>query len=459
MSKMTNWMSKVTSLNLKQFNCKFCDVRVEETHKTAVLFQDGELLTANEKPTLGYFIRVFNRGKWFYQSATDFDRLPQYIYDLVKLSESIPEEKNSYVPPKNNGNHLLLKYDRIAFHQISLDKKVELVRSYLPLVSQIEFLKESRVAYTDMYKMKYYKNSSGTSFAYDFNQASLVFGGTLKKEDALFNDKFMQYSSNLIGLKGLDEKIVKYFNEAKDFLDAKTIEPGKYRVVLSPEMVGVFTHESFGHKSEADFMLGDPEATKEWQMGKKVGATNLSIVDCGSHFNTSGYCPIDDEGTLAKKNYLIKNGLLTGRLHTTITAQDLGEEPTGNCRAMNFEFEPIVRMTSTYIEPGTDSLEEVFKKAGDGALYFDGVKHGSGGSTFTIAPGRAYRIKDGKLAEPVRVSVISGSVFETLNNIEAISNDFDLKSSAFGGCGKMEQFPLPVADGGPSILVNGMQVS
>lgn len=125
---------------------------------------------------------------------------------------------------------------------------------------------------------------------------------------------------------------------------------------------------------------------------------------------------------------------------------------------MNFEFEPIVRMTSTYIEGGNVSFNELLKRA-EGGIYFYNFKHGSGGSTFTIAPNRAYRIKDGKIAEPVRVSVLSGSVFETLKMIEACGDDFHLESSAFGGCGKMEQSPLPVADGGPSILVSGMQVS
>lgn len=205
-------------------------------------------------------------------------------------------------------------------------------------------------------------------------------------------------------------------------------------------------------------MMGDPEAVKAWQLGSMVGAPCLTIIDYGGQENTSGYCPIDDEGTPARKNYLIKNGVLTGRLHSTHTANVLGESPTSNARAMNFEYEPIVRMTSTYIENGNMTFDELLKRA-EGGLYFYNFKHGSGGSTFTIAPLRAYFIRNGKLAEPVRVSVISGSVFETLKNIEACGDDFHLESSCFGGCGKMEQWPLPVADGGPSILVNEMQVS
>src|SRR5690606_38569275 len=167
--------------------------------------------------------------------------------------------------------------------------------------------------------------------------------------------------------------------------------------------------------------------------------------------------PIDDEGNRKQKTYLIKDGKLAGRLHSASTALALGETNTGNGRAMNFEFGPIVRMTNTYIEPGTNSLEQIISDVKKG-VYIKDFKHGMGMSTFTIAPGKAYMIENGKITKPVKVSVISGSVFETLMNIKAVANDFEVKSSAFGGCGKFEQWPLPVADGGPSILVDGMQV-
>ncbi|MNT50908.1 protease TldD [compost metagenome] len=136
----------------------------------------------------------------------------------------------------------------------------------------------------------------------------------------------------------------------------------------------------------------------------------------------------------------------------------MDETPTGNGRAITFEFEPIVRMTSTYIENGTDSLAELYKMA-EGGIFIDSYRYGTGSSLFSIAPKRAFRVRDGKLAEPVRVNVISGNVFETLLNIEAIANDYHLLHSALGGCGKMQQMPLPVSDGGPTILVKDMQVS
>ena len=78
-------------------------------------------------------------------------------------------------------------------------------------------------------------------------------------------------------------------------------------------------------------------------------------------------------------------------------------------------------------------------------------------STFTIAPARAYRIRGGKPAEPVLVSVISGNVMQTLHQIDGATAETELHSLFTGGCGKMEQWPLRVAFGGPYLRVRGLK--
>ncbi|MBC7428347.1 MAG: TldD/PmbA family protein [Bacteriovorax sp.] len=445
-------------LDLKKFPCHFVDVRIERTQTTGFSFQNGELVGATERPVLGAFIRIHHHGAWYYCSTTAVTNLSFEIEKLIDQANNGKKSSNTYDVPENNGIHHLINKASKAFSNISLETKVKMGEGYLPLIQKILNLQDSSVRYTDLYKEKFYKSSVGTEFSYDFNQAGFAFSATLKKDGDLFADSFRKYATDFSEFAGMEKDILAYWTEAQRFLGAETVTPGKYKVVLSPEITGVFTHESFGHKSEADFMMGDPEATKEWKLGSTIASSCLSIVDTGVHENTSGYCPIDDEGTLAQKNYLIKDGVLSGRLHSTHTSNVLEEKPTGNARAMNFEFEPIVRMTSTYIEGGKTPFKELLKQA-EGGVYFYNFKHGSGGSTFTIAPTRAYRIKNGELAEPVKVAVLSGSVFETLRLIEACGDDFELHNSAFGGCGKMEQSPLPVADGGPSILINGMQIS
>lgn len=234
------------------------------------------------------------------------------------------------------------------------------------------------------------------------------------------------------------------------------MRPGIYPVLLSPEATGIFTHESFGHKSESDFMVGDEAMKAEWALGKTVGRDLLNIVDDGTVSGT-GYTPYDDEGTEGRKNHIITNGKLTGRLHSASTAAALEEGLTGNARAVNFEFEPIVRMTTTYIERGDQPLKDILAGIEDG-IYVEAVRHGSGMSTFTMAPERSYRIENGKITKPVRVSVVTGNVFDTLAEVDALSEEFELLSFVGGGCGKMEQFPLPVGFGGPYTRVRKLNV-
>ena len=165
----------------------------------------------------------------------------------------------------------------------------------------------------------------------------------------------------------------------------------------------------------------------------------------------------DSEGTPTQKTYLIKNGILASRLHSRETAAKMGERPTGNARALGYTNEPIVRMSNTFMEPRDWTLERMLEDTPDG-IY---CKEALGGQTnmemFTFSPAEAFRIRNGKLAERLRDVVLTGNVFETLMNIDAIGNDFKLHGG-LGGCGKAGQFPLRVSDGGPHIRIRNIVV-
>ncbi len=453
MSYLNKLVSELSSLKL---NVDYWDVRVEDTFETNLLLTDGEVVSCTANPSVGAFIRVRKNSFWFYESTTEIKDLKSIIERLARL-ETKNQGTDSFSaevqPP-----HIAMNSTETKFSAVPLEKKLELAKLYDAVLAKVEKIASRTIRYKDVYKTKSYLNSVGTRFEFDFNQGGFICAFTLKDQKALFDDFMRIYGTDFSELVGREADLQKFAVEAQKFLNAKAIIPGKYKVVLDPEVAGVFTHESFGHKSEADFMLGNSEALEEWKLGKQIGSNCLTIVDRGSHVGTSGYCPIDDDGTPAQKNYLIRNGVLESRLHSRETAFQLGEKPTGNSRAMSFEFEPIVRMTSTYIEPGIEPFTEILARS-EGALYVEGVKHGSGLSTFTIAPTRGYLIGKNGALEPVRLTVISESVFETLKNIEAVSKEFMLQSGAIGGCGKMEQWPLPVASGGPYVVVSEMQVS
>lgn len=436
-------------------NADFWDIRIEDLTETTIIIANEEVTTCNTSKSKGAFLRVRKGGVWNYKSTTNLSNLSG---DLVALASEIKETgKTDFIKPEKNIFSEKVNENNL-FTKINLDHKLSLLSTYTNHVKKSSEVVNVHSRYKDTLKTKTYFNSIGTKYEFDFNQGGFAITFNLRRGDKLFEDAAKFYGTTFDDLKGKETELTHAIEQAREFLDAPVLSSGKYRVLLDPEVAGIFTHESFGHKSEADFMIGNVDALDEWSLGKSIASKCLSIVDTGAIKNSSGYCPIDDEGNFARKNYLIKNGILTGRLHTCETASQLDEMPTANARALGFEWEPIVRMTSTYIEPGKESLEELTKRAGE-HLRIEGVKHGSGLSTFTIAPRRAYRVDSQGRSSPVRVAVVSGSVFDTLKKIEGVSSEFKLTSTSLGGCGKNEQWPLPVSTGGPFVLVSEMQVS
>ena len=435
----------------------YSDVRIEDRFSTLISLSDGEISQCRELREKKAFIRVYDGKRWYYASTDDADRVQDMLEELAQYACRNPEIYDSPVVKKLQVNEdRIIRFDKNSVRDVPLGEKTGFLLNTASGVRS-EFLKAVQATYADRYSFYEFYSSKGANIIYDFQTCGIgvkVFFAKDKENTENY------YTLNLTDFTELKEKTDtrEFVKESEDvLLHAKKLEkPGSYPVILSPVVTGVFAHESFGHKSEADFMLGDETLAKEWQIGKKVGSEKLSIVDSGL-IDGAGYVPYDDEGSRATRTYLIKNGILKGRLHSAETAAYLGEELTGNARATDCGFEPIVRMTSTFVEKGSDKKEDLFAGIKHG-YYIKNYKHGSGMSTFTIAPMVAYEIEDGKITCPVKIAVITGNVFETLSLIDGVSDCEEISSSPTGGCGKMEQFPLNVAMGGPYIRVSAMNV-
>ena len=435
----------------------YTDVRIEEVFDTKIIFKKGILQEQKVRRNIGAFIRLFDGSRWYYSATTDIAHIQEQVNTLAEMGTPNPEILEHPIVKRFEVNReTIMNYSERSVEDIPVMEKQACLAAYLELLND-ETIVHHTAVYVDNRTVKTIFTSKGTEVKFDKQTCGIRFNLELAYED-----KKDQSSVSKAGIFFEDIKDVKDY--VKDQLDktiyfvkhAEPVVPGEYVVLMSPLTTGVFTHESFGHKSESDFMVGDPSMKEEWALGKKVGADLLTIIDDG-HVIGNGYMPFDDEGNRADKTYIVTEGALTGRLHSTATSSVLEEGITGNARAVSFEFEPIVRMTTTYIEKGTRPLEEIVSEIEKG-IYIETIKHGSGMSTFTIAPNRAYKIENGKITTPVKVAVVTGNVFETLGEVDAVSSEFELLSFVGGGCGKMEQYPLPVGFGGPYTRVKRMNV-
>ncbi|MCX7772149.1 MAG: TldD/PmbA family protein [Clostridia bacterium] len=436
----------------------YIDVRTEEVYETNISYTLGNLDESKVRKYKAAFIRVFDGTLWYYSATSDLDHIQEEIDKLCQAGKPNADILNHPIVKAFEVNRdECLQFSSQSVSDVNKEKKENLLKSFFPVLSEYPAIKMWKSVYIDAKKIINIVTSKGADVTFDMQRAGFSIQMSFSEGEKRLAERYSKVMNTFEALPDDTDALKAFIAKCQDFMNhAKPVSPGKFTVILSPEAAGVFAHESFGHKSESDFMVGDETMKREWALGKKVGSDILSIVDSGLE-SGSGYTPYDDEGTKAKKTYLIKDGILTGRLHSASTAALLEEGVTGNARAMNFEYEPIVRMTTTYILPGEKTLEQLISEVEDGFLV-ETIKHGSGLSTFTIAPSLSYRIQNGKVTEPVNISVISGTVFDTLSEIDGVSDKLELLSFVTGGCGKMEQYPLPVGFGGPYVRVKNMTV-
>lgn len=235
---------------------------------------------------------------------------------------------------------------------------------------------------------------------------------------------------------------------AVDLLRAGYPEGGRMRVLLSPALVGLLTHEAVGHTVEADFVQAGSCAAGK--LGQRVASELVTLCDSGRsefHAGAGGTLVVDDEGVPTQNTVVIRDGILVSYLHDRESAAKFDVAPTGNARAWEYDDSPLIRMRNTYIAPGTKSLEEMIDGIDEGYLL-DGASNGQADANgeFMFGTLEAYRIHKGKQGPLLRGVNISGQAFDVLRSVDQVGADFRWDLGA-GHCGKGQ--PAKVDAGGP----------
>jgi len=439
----------------------YADVRLERNVEHLIRFCDGELDDVQAKVETGALIRVLKDGQWLLASTTALGEIDDVIANLASSSVLPPADRDVGVELLEIHQDQCWVFDDERIDHQPMTAKLDFLKRLIPSMDRPR-IKTWNARWLDQHRDRRFVSSRGADVSHDYQECGVILGFTLGSAANAVQESFRasnhRFSDLESGSARILEELETLLDKCERFADeAAAVEAGHATVILSPMAAGIFAHESFGHKSEADTMLGDPQMLEDWKMGSRVAAEGVSIIDAGGGLG-SGYMPYDDEGQKTGSTHLIKDGLLSGRLHSALTAAALGEPLTANARAISFRFEPIVRMTTTTFKPGKQSREDLFGGVKDG-YFIETVRHGSGMSTFTIAPGLCWRIREGRLAEPVRIAVLTGTVFDTLGEIDGLSDEVETPFLVGGGCGKLDQWPLSVGFGGPYVRVRRMDVS
>ena len=249
----------------------------------------------------------------------------------------------------------------------------------------------------------------------------------------------------------------KALKQAQMLLIAEDAPAGVMDVVLNHGWPAVILHEAIGHGLEGDFNRRGI-SVYSGKIGQQIACPEVTVVDQGNLPGERGSLSFDDEGVPTQENVLIENGVLKGYMQDRQNAQLMGVDPTGNGRRESYTHTPMPRMTNTYFRNGPHDPADIIKSVQDG-LYIEDM----GGGQVDITSGKfnmnatlAYRIRNGKLCEPLKGVTLVGDGLTVIKSITMVGNDLKIEKSA-GMCGKNGQ-SVVVSCGQPTVRVSNMTV-
>lgn len=446
---------------LRQLNTPYAEIRLERCEATSLVFRGDQLETIDTSIDYGGFARALAAGGgWGAVTFTGDVNLRDQVRAAIRLAKASDAEPITLAPVAPITDRVCADL-AVDFRSVSLPEKQALIAAYNDQLLRFDPRIESTyVAYFDAFVTTWYANTDGAVIYQERPLIDLQLTAIARGSDG---DNVQRGSKSLALAQGYEAVIDRSdlaqtaAQLAIEQLAAKRVRSRRYTVVLDPIMAGLFTHEAFGHLSEADFIAENPQAQAMMTLGRQFGPRNLNIFDDGSVPRLRGSAKYDDEGVPTQKTWLMRDGVLVGRLHSRETAGMMNERPTGNGRATSYRYAPQVRMTNTAIAPSDGgSLRDLIRDVDLGVYACDWA----GGETlledFTFVAKHGYMIRQGQLAEPLRAMTLTGNLFETLNRIDSIGSDFAWDDSS-GDCGKGAE-GLAVCDGGPHLRIRDVLV-
>ncbi len=440
-------------------------LRGHENRNRRVVLLKGNLVQNSRSETRGISARVNSSGVYGFASTAEYT--PEGAETVLKAATENAlflakhTDKKILLPASTCSGVLPLNYSIVDTEQkaiIELCKTLDdyIVKKYPDLLSRTVVYHEDsqdRILYSSDAANGHFVTPR--CYVYIVMSAETKDGVPVELFKALGG--FGNFSDNFSDPEKLYPEIDKLYKKVMDKKEGVYAEAGYKTVILGGMMAGMLAHEAVGHTVEADLVRGGSVAGPN--LNKRVASELVTMVDFAHSYN-GGPAPLpvflDDEGTKAIDDVLIKDGILVGYMNDRETAVEFNMPPTGNARGWSFSDEPIIRMRNTCILPGKNTVEELIASVEDGYYLIDsgnGEADLTGQFMFGVTCG--YEIKNGKIGRALLDTTVSGIAFDMLKTVDMVSDEVEWSSSGF--CGKKQ--PMAVGMGGPhmrcQIMIGG----
>ena len=460
----------------KELGATYAEARYHKNTGESIVARNGSILGIGREVREGIGIRVIVDGTLGFTAINTLRRedvkeaVEAVVQQTKHLSKTV-KDRIEFADAKMGR----ARYEAIArkpFESMSIDEKIEMISELWKRVSSVP--REAKlsvllVQYGENLEEKVVVNSDGAFVVSRIPRITLYYNlvlnhpvkGTIQRWELLGASGGLEW----INEWKLDEVLPEDTSTYEKLLLTAVTPPQDYvDVVVGSEIVGLIVHESCGHPSEADRILGREAAQagksfiKPGMIGEKIGSEYATVIDDPTIPGSYGFYLYDDEGVPARPRYLYKEGVIYEHLHNRWTAKVYGVESNASARAMDYRSEPIVRMANTYLKPGNYRFEELIEDVKLGVYMKSYMEWNIDDERWSqrYVGLEAYLIENGELKGFVKNPVLEITTRSFYSRIDAVGRDLRFYA---GTCGKGEPAQgVPVWFGGPDVRLRRIKL-
>jgi TldD protein len=436
----------------------YADIRISEILNENLTVKNGEPEVISFSQQKGFGVRVIMNGAWGFAGSVDINKeeikkTVERAVSIARASALLKKREAVLVREKAKKGKYATSFKKDPFN-VHLEQKLDaLIQAGRILKEQSQLIKASYANYRGFRENKLFMSSEGA----EINQQITWCGGGLsaiavkdgemqtRSYPSPFRGDFSTSGYEFFESLTLVDHAKEMGQELLKLFEAEKCPSSEMDLILYGDQLALQIHESCGHPTELDRALGTEAdyagtsfLTSE-KLGKfQYGSEKVNIVADATVPKGLGTFGYDDEGTQAKKVYLIKEGTFVGYQSSRETVAELNlKESSGGMRADSPLALPIIRMTNINLLPGDWKAEEIVEDTKDGILITTNRSWSIDDRRINFQFGTeiGWRIKNGSKESMIKNPTYMGVTPQFWGSCDAVSKD-DWKMWGTPNCGK-----------------------
>lgn len=449
------------AINLAKIEgASYADIRIINDKNEYILVKNGKIGSMGLSDSIGFGIRVIVNGSWGFASssrlsADEIDRTTKQAINIAKASSILKTAPVDLRPEPAYQDKWQSTYLIDPF-EVPLQEKIDLLMGVDEILRKKPEIVVATASMSFWLEHQLYANSEGSLIEQRMLRSGGGFSATaLDKETgetqersypASFRGQYMQVGYEIIPSLNMLDNAERIREEAIALLTAPQCPSGKMDIILEGSQLALQIHESVGHPSELDRVLGQEAnyagisfLTTEKYRDFIFGSPIVNLVADATTPGGLGTFGYDDDGVQAQRWNLVKDGITWGYLTNREVAHAIGEERSRGCnRADGYSNIPMVRMVNISLSPGTWEFDDLIADTEKG-IFMEVNRSWSIDQrrlNFQFGCEIGHLIEKGKIVGIVKNPTYQGITPEFWGSCDAICNEKYWKLWGLTNCGK-----------------------